>query len=649
MHLRIAAALFLFVCASCPTAWANTITVDAGNSGSVVGKCTLQDAVTAANTNAAVNGCVAGAAGLDTIVFAPGITSIGLASAMTSANPACTFGLAVTEDLTIDGGAVAGSGVPKVTIERSFAPGTANFGVIGASLYNCGTSPTTKLNLTLSGVEILNGNNAGSNGGGVAADILTVHDGVITGNLAANGGGIYAFSSLTMTSSKVSNNSVSGSGGGIAGDVPMTISGSTINANNGVSIYGPSSTIAIDNSTISGNAGGGIDTGFIAAYFVTITANTGPGIYLEVATVNNSVAEFDDSVIVGNGSPPTVNDLQTSASRPITGTFNYIGSLSTVALNDLDVGVRIASCASLNLGLLANNGGGTQTHALLAGSCLIDAGGTVSPGGLSFTNDQRGNSFPRFVNTHADIGAFEYQGGATPLPSTTALVSSLNPAGSGQSVTFTATVTGSGATPTGSVTFKDAGVTFGSGSLNASGQATFATSSLTAGNHAITAVYAGDTAYAGSTSNTVNQDITTTLLSSTTTLTDGPAATTFGQSITFTATVTGGGVPSGSVDFKDGGVTFANALLNAASQATFTTSTLAVGTHAITAVYAGNSAYAGSTSNALSVTVAPQVIVPGPAPVAAPALSAWALSLLVLGLALIAWAARNRAGQIRND
>jgi len=405
--------ILLLLTFTCAASQANTIIVDDARSGSFAGACTLQDAVAAANTNAAVNGCAAGAAGLDTIVFAAGITSISLASAMSSANPSCTFGLAVSEDLAIDGGAIAGSGIPKVSIQRSSAPSTPNFGIIGASLYNCGTAPTVKLKLTLSGVTIFNGNNAGGGGGGVAGDILTVRDSVIGGNIAANGGGIYAFTSLMMTTSTVSNNSASSlGGGGIAGDVPMTISSSTIShnsASNGGGIYAQGGAITIDNSTISSNTGSAIDTGSIAAYFVTISANTGGGVFLEVATVNNSVAEFDDSVLVGNGSPPSTNDLQTSASRPITGTYNYIGSLSTVALNDLDAGVRIASCASLNLGPLANNGGGTQTQALLPGSCLIDAGGITSPNAQSFATDQRG--YPRFVNTHADIGAFEYQGG----------------------------------------------------------------------------------------------------------------------------------------------------------------------------------------------------------------------------------------------
>lgn len=410
--------IFLWLAFTCAASQANTITVDDPRSGGFAGVCTLQDAVAAANTNAAVNGCAAGAAGLDTIVFAPGITSVVLTSAMSSASPSCTFGLAVGEDLAIDGGATPGSGVPKVSIQRSSASGTPNFGIVGASLYNCGTAPTVKLKLTLSGLTLGNGNNAGSSGGGVAADILTVRDSVISGNTAANGGGIYAFASLAMTSSTVDGNSAVGSGasggGGIAGDVPMTISGSTISRNiaaGGGGIYAQGGAITIDNSTISGNTGSGIDTGSIAAYFVTVTANSGAGVLLEVATINNSVAEFDDSVIVGNGSPPSANDVQTSAARPITGTYNYFGSLSTVALNDLDAGVRIATCASLNLGPLANNGGGTLTHALLPGSCLIDAGGITSPGGQLFAHDQRGSGYPRFVNTHADIGAYEFQGG----------------------------------------------------------------------------------------------------------------------------------------------------------------------------------------------------------------------------------------------
>jgi hypothetical protein len=69
----------VMVAAISPLLLANTITVDDASSGSVPGKCTIQDAFVAANTNATFNGCSAGSVGVDTIVFAPGITNIVLA------------------------------------------------------------------------------------------------------------------------------------------------------------------------------------------------------------------------------------------------------------------------------------------------------------------------------------------------------------------------------------------------------------------------------------------------------------------------------------------------------------------------------------------------------------------------------------------
>jgi len=91
---------------------------------------------------------------------------------------------------------------------------------------------------------------------------------------------------------------------------------------------------------------------------------------------------------------------------------------------------------------------------------------------------------------------------------TTTLTSSPNPAFSGVSVTFTATVTSTGANaPTGTVTFNDGTTALGTGTLNGSQVATFATSTLTVGTHSITAVYGGDANNAGSTSSVLSQVI----------------------------------------------------------------------------------------------------------------------------------------------
>jgi hypothetical protein len=90
-------------------------------------------------------------------------------------------------------------------------------------------------------------------------------------------------------------------------------------------------------------------------------------------------------------------------------------------------------------------------------------------------------------------------------PSKTTVTSSRNPSNYGQSVTFTATVTG--ATPTGNVTFKDGGKILGTASLNGSGQAVFTIKSLSVGRHPITATYNGDASNASSTSSVLTQTV----------------------------------------------------------------------------------------------------------------------------------------------
>ena len=77
--------------------------------------------------------------------------------------------------------------------------------------------------------------------------------------------------------------------------------------------------------------------------------------------------------------------------------------------------------------------------------------------------------------------------------------------------------------------------------------------------------------------------------------------------MTFTATVApvspGAGTPTGTVTFKDGTTVLGTGTLDASGRATFTTSSLGVGNHSITAVYGGNTNYKASTSAALTQTV----------------------------------------------
>ncbi len=143
----------------------------------------------------------------------------------------------------------------------------------------------------------------------------------------------------------------------------------------------------------------------------------------------------------------------------------------------------------------------------------------------------------------ADAVRFTYVG-PIPVASTTTLGSSANPSTYGDSVTLTATVSGSGGTPTGTVTFKDGTATLGTGTLNGSGQATFTTNKLSAvaSPHSLTAVYGGDSNFNPSTSSAVSQTVNQKALSVT-----GLTAQNKVYDTTLSATLTGTPALSGVV------------------------------------------------------------------------------------------------------
>ena len=85
-----------------------------------------------------------------------------------------------------------------------------------------------------------------------------------------------------------------------------------------------------------------------------------------------------------------------------------------------------------------------------------------------------------------------------------------------------------------------------------------------------------------------------------------PNPSTFGQTITLTATVTkasGVASPTGTITFMDGPVTLGSGTLDASAQASLTISSLSIGAHSVTAIYGGEARYAGSTSAPLTIAV----------------------------------------------
>jgi hypothetical protein len=144
----------------------------------------------------------------------------------------------------------------------------------------------------------------------------------------------------------------------------------------------------------------------------------------------------------------------------------------------------------------------------------------------------------------------------------------------------------------------------GNVSLDSNWRAAFTTSSLAAGSHSIAATYVpAEPLFFSGSSTTLTQNVAS--LAAITTLASTPNPSTFGQPVTFAATVKGnGGTPAGTVAFTDGATILGTASLDSYGQATFITSTLTVGSHAIMANHSGDPNFLGSRS-ILAQTVTP--------------------------------------------
>ena len=258
---------------------------------------------------------------------------------------------------------------------------------------------------------------------------------------------------------------------------------------------------------------------------------------------------------------------------------NYYGTTSTGAANGDGSVFRIVVCPTCTLTSLSSDGTpSVYGNPVTLTATVTPVSGTGAPSGsVAFTD--AGNplgsapvnggiaslSVPALSPGPHTLAA-TYSGDATFQPSNgtflqvvsqaasaTTLTSSANPSLTGQPVTFSATVTavsGTG-TPTGTVTFTDGSTTLGVVAL-ASGAASYTAPALTVGTHAIVAAYSGDTNYQAGTAN-LSQIVG--LAAVTTKLVSSLNPSTYGQAVTFSATVapvSGSLTPTGTVTFTDG-------------------------------------------------------------------------------------------------
>jgi hypothetical protein len=271
--------------------------------------------------------------------------------------------------------------------------------VNGGGIYNAGRATLTVSSSTFSADQT---SLMGWGGAIYNAGTAMVTDTVFDGNIARLGGAVLNGSTLTISGSTFTNNSATGpgGGGGINNDLgTLTVSASTFSGNNagrGGGIYN-GATLTVTTSTFSANTanapgdGGGVDsTGMATLTSVTVTGNRGGGV------TSAGTLLLENSIVAGNYQGSTPNDISGTADPA--SSYNVIGIGGSGGLINGMNGNQVGVADAL-LGPLADNGGPTQTLALLASSTALDAGDPSLLG----TPDQRGVVRTGGVN----VGAYQ--------------------------------------------------------------------------------------------------------------------------------------------------------------------------------------------------------------------------------------------------
>jgi hypothetical protein len=328
--------------------------------------------------------------------------------------------------------------ISDLTIANGYLAGDYN----GGCVRSYGNITLTRT--TVSGCEIAAISYAAGGGAAARAD-MTLIDSTVKENTVSSssnyygylfGGGVNAVGVMVVSNSTVSGNTLQflgditpysiGYGGGVSGHYDVTITGSTIDGNQGASYGGglfvvgnPSafSRIEIVNSTISGNSasigGGGISVGglfrtYLSSFVLhasTVADNVSQGGGGGLRFRDYTLADVQSTIIASNVAAANA-DIDAVETVAIYGADNLIDQA------DADIALPADTLhGDPRLLSLADNGGLTRTHALAPDSPAIDAGNDYF--GLDY--DQRGVGFARVSGTRADIGAYESGSGSIDL------------------------------------------------------------------------------------------------------------------------------------------------------------------------------------------------------------------------------------------
>jgi YVTN family beta-propeller protein len=486
--------------------------------------------------------------------------------------------------------------VGSQTITAIYNGDTNDAGSTSAALTENIQQATTLTTLITSGSPSLSGSAVtftatvtASNGPGTPSGTLTFKDGSsVIGSGTLNASGVAAFTTSSLVPGQHSISAVySGdtNNAGSSSTLPQTVQQTTATALG-----------ASPNPALPGNA---------VTFTATVTTSVS-GTPTGSVTFKDGITVLGSATLNGSAVATFTTSALTVASHSITAAYSGdpidLASASSAVNEVVQENIAISLTSSANPSLpgtaitftvtITGSGTGTPTgtvtfkdSANTLGSAALNSSGVAS---LSISNLTPGQ--------HALTAV--YSGDALNLPGTsgvftqtvqentsTTVVASANPAFSGNSVTFTATVNASGSgTPTGTVTFKDGSTTLGTAALNPSGVATYSTTSLTVASHSIAAVYGGDTINLASTSAPLSETVNAANF----TLTPNPSSQTItdGQSATFTLMITPQGAFTSPVNLSCSGLplmancTFSPSTVTLGASAVNTTLTISTVAHA---------------------------------------------------------------------
>jgi predicted outer membrane repeat protein len=301
----------------------------------------------------------------------------------------------------------------------TFSGNTVLNGGHGGALQNNSAGTVTVNGCTITGNQAAGSGSSASTGAGLSnSGTMNVSGSTFTGNSAASSGGaIYNNGTLTVDSSTFANNSSQSSGGAIRSGSTLTVTRSTFAGNSGTTggaLNSSDGTLNVTNCTFANNTAASLGG---AVYFSggsatlnnnTITANrvaSGSSSKLGGGMACAKAVLVNNTIIAGNFQGPVGTTTASDINGNVAGgsSYNLIGIGGNGGLSDGKNGNQVG-VSDAGLGALADNGGPTQTIALLAGSAAIDHGNNnfVTAG----ETDQRG--LARIKNGTVDIGAFEF-------------------------------------------------------------------------------------------------------------------------------------------------------------------------------------------------------------------------------------------------